>query len=38
MEKLESMRKYDNTTFISDIEALYKNFKSELEVKIIFNI
>lgn len=36
MEKLESMKRFDTTSYVSDIENHYKNLKEEIEVKIIF--
>lgn len=36
MEKLESMKKFDTNSYVSDIENHYKNLKEEIEVKVIF--
>lgn len=37
MEKLESMKRFDTTSYVSDIENQYKNLKEEIEVKFFFN-
>ena len=38
MEKLESIKKFDSTSYVSDIDNQYQNLKDEIEVKIIFLI
>ncbi len=38
MEKLDSIKKFDTTSYVSDIEDYYKNLKEEIEVKLIFLI
>jgi len=37
MEKIDSLKNFDTSSYVSDIENYYKNLKDEIEVKFVFN-